>query len=248
MRWVAVSICGAVLALGVASGVASGDEAVPVVPAAPVVPVEGPWHAMTSAGLPVAFEVTAGQIVGARFRFKWGFCGSFESHAGPPVPIEAGGHWKFADPSGPWIEATFVAPGRAEGTVAAPSRMTPGCPPTSATFVAEPGAAPFAEAETAVIDNVVSRHLAHAPKGMLLKRAGSIRFYGLHWHGFGESVARANGRAYLRSGDVVRRPKVNLTLSELTEQGDLKVYLQLRYRFLGPVPPGFRHRGGRFFD
>jgi hypothetical protein len=239
MRRVAILVCGAVLALGVATGPASGVE---------VTPVEGPWHATTSAGLPVSFEVQAGQIVGARFRFKWSFCGTFESHGGPPVPIEAGGHWKYEDANGPWIEATFVAPGRAEGTVQAPSRMTPGCPATQATFVAEPGPAPFAEAETVVVKDVVTRSFAHEPKGMLIKRGGSIRFYGLHWRGFGEPVAEATGRAYLRSGNVVRRPKVSLTLSELTEQGDHKVYLQLRYRFQGPVPPGFRHRGGRFFD
>jgi hypothetical protein len=245
MRWVAVLICGAVLAFGVTTGAASGDEVAPV---APLSPVEGPWHATTSAGLPVAFEVKAGQIVGARFRFKWGFCGSFEGYGGAPAPIDPAGHWKSEDGRGPWVEATFVAPNRAEGTVQAPSRMLPGCPPTQAAFVAEPGAAPFEEAESVVVNNVVSRRFAHAPKGMLLKRGGSIRFYKLHWHGFGEPVARASGRAYLRSGNVVRRPKVSVTLSELTEQGDLKVYLQLRYRFHGPVPPGFRHRGGRFLD
>lgn len=244
MRRVVVLTCGVVLGCGAVFGGgaftagAAGEE---------VVPVEGPWHATTSAGLPVSFEVKAGQVVGARFRFKWGFCGSFEGYGGP-VPIDPTGHWKSEDPRGPWIEATFVAPIRAEGTVEAPSRMLPGCPATHASFVAEPGAASFEEAESVVEANVVSRHLVHAPKHMLLKRGGSIRFYGLHWDGFGELVAHANGRAYLRSGKVVRRPKVSVTLSELTQQGDFKVYLQLRYRFHGPVPPGFRHRGGRFLD
>jgi hypothetical protein len=242
MRWVAVLTCGTVLAFGVMTGAASGEEITPV---AAVAPVEGPWHATTSAGLPVSFEVKAGRVVGARFRFKWGFCGSFEGYGGP-APIDPTGHWKGEDPRGPWIEATFVAPDRAEGTVNAPSRMLPGCPPTRATFVAEPGAAPFEEAESVVTSNVVTRHLVHAPKSMLLKRGGSIRFYGLHWHGFGEPVAGASGRAYLRGGDVVRRPKVSVTLSELTQQGDYKVYLQLRYVFHGRVPPGFHHRGGRF--
>lgn len=242
MRWVAVLVCGAVLALGLAAGAASGVEVVPVAP------VEGPWHATTSAGLPVFFEVKAGQVGGVRFRFKWGFCGSFEGYGGLSVPIDAGGHWKSEDGRGPWAEATFVAPDRAEGTVQAPSRMLPGCPATKATFVAEPGTAPFEEAETVVVNSVVSRRFVHEPKGMLLKRGGGIRFYDLHWHGFGEPVAHADGRAYLRSGDVVRRPKVSVTLSELTEQGDLRVYLQLRYRFHGPVPPGFRHRGGRFLN
>lgn len=238
MRWVAVLTCGAILALGVATG-ASGDE---------VVPVEGPWHATTSAGLPVSFEVKAGQVVGARFRFKWGFCGTYQSHNGPPVPIEPGGYWKYDNGEGPWIEGTFVAPNRVEGSVNAPSRLTPGCPATHATFVAEPGAAPFEEDETVVLNNVVSGRLVHAPKSMLLKRGGSIRFYDLHWQGFGEAVAHANGRAFLRGGKVVRRPKVSVTIFELTEQSNFRVYLQLRYRFHGPVPPGFRHHGGRFLD
>ena len=62
------------------------------------------------------------------------------------MPIEADGHWKFTDSRGPWIEATFVASDRAEGTVTAPSRELPGCPETHATFVAEPGEGPFEQA------------------------------------------------------------------------------------------------------
>ncbi|HEY2479337.1 MAG TPA: hypothetical protein VGI17_11485 [Solirubrobacterales bacterium] len=239
MRRLAVLICGVVLGCGVVSAGAGAEG---------IVPVEGPWHATTSAGLPVSFEVKGGQVVDPRFRFNWGFCGTYESERGPVVPIDPNGHWKHEDGGGPYIEATFVAPDRAEGVVIAPSRLTPGCPKTQATFVAEPGAAPFKVPVSVVLAAVGTRHYAQKPRRMVLKRDGSIRFYDLHWTGWGREVTRATGRAYLRRGRLVRRPRVNVTLTELVEGGEQKVYLLLDYRLHGRVPPGFSRRGERFFE
>lgn len=243
MRGMVALTCALVLGCGAGSARADG-----------VVPVEGPWHAKTSAGLPVSFEVTAGQVVHPRFRFRWGFCGTFESGTGGAVPIEPSGHWKYVDGPGPFVEATFVAPDRAEGTVTAPSRELPGCPETHATFAAEPGEAPFEQAESVVLADVRSRRLVHEPSGMGLKRDGSLQLYGLHWRDFGEPVAHATGRAYLRSGcrrcsdRVVRRPRVTVLLNELTQQGDYRVYLHIRYDFHGPIPRGFSHHGSRILE
>jgi hypothetical protein len=219
-----------------------------------VVPAEGPWHATTSAGLPVGFEVSGGQVVNPRWRFKWGFCGSFENATPATVPIEANGHWKFTDSRGPWIEGTFVAPDRLEGTVTAPSRSLPGCPETHATFVAEPGAASFEQAEAVVRANVVTRRLVRTPAGMTLRRDGSLQFYSLGWQSFGDPVARGTGRAFLRKGcrrcrdKVVRRPRVVVYLNELTQQGDYRVYLHCHYRFVGAIPPGFARQGGALLE
>jgi hypothetical protein len=221
---------------------------------ADVLPVAGPWHATTSAGLPISFEVRGSQLVNARFRFKWGFCGSFESATGGSVPIEPNGHWKYVDSRGPFAEGTFVAPDRAEGTVTAPSRMLPGCPETHAAFVAEPGAVPFEQAEAVVLANVVTHRLVSAPAGMNLRRDGSLQFYELDWQNFGDSVARGTGRAFLRKGcrrcrdKVVRRPRVVVYLNELTQQGDYRVYLHANYRFVGPIPPGFSRHGSRILE
>ena len=185
---------------------------------------------------------------------QWGFCGSFESAVGGSVPIEPNGHWKYTDSRGPFAEGTFVAPDRAEGTVTAPSRELPGCPETHATFVAEPGAAPFEQAPVVVRANVRTRRLVHKPTGMLLKSDGSMRLYDLHWRGFGKPVAHATGRAYLRRGchrcpnRVVKRPHVTVLLNELTQQGDYWVYLHLRYEFHGPIPPGFARHGSRILE
>ncbi|HET9186133.1 MAG TPA: hypothetical protein VFN82_08285 [Solirubrobacterales bacterium] len=55
-------------------------------------PVEGGWVARTSAGLPVSFEVKEGTVRNAHFRFRWGFCGTFESHLPNTDPIDATGH------------------------------------------------------------------------------------------------------------------------------------------------------------
>jgi hypothetical protein len=112
---------------------------VPAARAEAIVPVEGGWVARTSAGLPVSFEVKEGDVLDAHFRFKWGFCGTYESHLPNTDPIDANGHWSFLDTRGSTIEATFVAPDRAEGTVVAVERELPGCPHTQATFVAAPG-------------------------------------------------------------------------------------------------------------
>jgi hypothetical protein len=242
MRGIPALACALVLAWGVTTAEAD------------VVPVEGPWHATTSAGLPVGFSVTAGQIVNPRWRFKWGFCGSFENAAAATVPIEPGGHWKYVDSRGPWIEGTVVAPDRIEGTVTAPSRMLPGCPETHASFVAEPGEASFEQAAAVVRADVGSRRLLTEPAGMTLRRDGSLRFYGLRWSEFGQPVARAAGRAYVRRGcrgcrgTEVKRPRVVVYLNELTQQGDHRVYLHVHYDLHGPVPRGVRHSGGRLLE
>jgi hypothetical protein len=246
MRRIAALTCAVAMLALVAAPAGAGAD---------VAPVEGPWHGTTSAGLPIAFEVSGGQVVATHFRFRWGFCGSFEEGPGAGVPIEQpSGHWKYVGTTGPFAEATFVAPNRAEGSVIAPSRMLPGCPETKASFVAEPGAAPFPVAPALVRNDVRSRRLVGSPSGMLMKRDGSFRFYGLQWQGFGEETASASGRAYLRSGcrhcadRVVRRPRVTLRLSELTKQGDARVYLIAEWVFHGPVPPGFRQHGERFLE
>jgi len=243
MRGMVALTCALVVGCGAATAGAEG-----------VVPVAGPWHATTSAGLPISFEVKGNQLVNARFRFKWGFCGSFESATGGSVPIEPNGHWKYTDSRGPFAEGTFVASDRAEGTVTAPSRELPGCPETHATFVAEPGEGPFEQAPAVVRADVRERRLVHKPTGMLLKRDGSLKLYGLRWRGFGEPTAHASGRAYLRRGcggcpdRVVRRPRVTLLLNELTQQGDYRVYLHIRYDFHGPIPPGFARHGSRILE
>src|SRR6476661_2910604 len=200
-----------------------------------VVPVEGKWHATTSAGLPIAFEVRGGQVVDVRYRFRWGFCGSFESAIEGSAPIEPDGHWKYADSRGPFAEATFLAPDRAEGTVVAPSRQLPGCPETKATFVATSGEVPFEQAEALVQTNPRNRRLAASPRTIALARDGRVKLYALQWQDFGEPTARATGRAYLRRGcrtcpdREIARPRVSVTLGELTQQGDYRVYLELRY-------------------
>lgn len=228
--------------------------AAPIARAEGVVPAEGKWHATTSAGLPISFEVGGGQLLNARFRFHWGFCGSFESAIEAAVPIEPNGHWKYVDPRGPFAEGTFVAPDRTEGTVVAPSRQLPGCPETKATFVAMPGEAPFERAEAVVRDNVRTRHFSASPRTMILAGDGHFRLYSLRWHGFGEPVAHAVGRAFLRRGcrgcpgREVRRPRISVLLNNLTQQGEYRVYLHLRYTIHGRVPRGFSRHGSRFLE
>lgn len=236
MQRVAVLACAAVLGGGVLATGASAEG---------IVPVEGPWKATTSAGLPVGFEVSGGQVVNFQYRFNWGFCGTYTSHPGPAVPIEASGHWKAPDPAGPFIEATFTAPDRAEGVVVAPDRMTPGCPHTQATFAAEPGTAPFQEPEVVVLASVGKHRYAKEPKTMVIKRDGSMRFENLHWRGWGKEIAHATGRAFIGVGRYIRRPRVSVTLEELIEGGEQTTYFVLRYVLHGRVPPGFRHQGER---
>lgn len=104
-----------------------------------VVPVEGSWAGESSDGLPVHFGVEGGNVVNPRFKFSWGFCGTYESNwPGVEFEIDPNGHWKVEDSRGQTLEATFVAPDRVEGTIVAVERMLPGCPRTEATFTAAP--------------------------------------------------------------------------------------------------------------
>jgi hypothetical protein len=237
MRRLAAIAC--MLALGIGASSAR---------AAAVTPVEGIWHATTSAGLPVTFEVSGSQILNPHFRYRWGFCGSVDSEPFIlPTPIEADGHWRHEEGRGAWVEATFTAPDRAEGSVNTPGRMTPSCPATHATFVAEPGPPP-PPPKTFVVDDVRSGHLAEEPRRMVLA-GGRVRIFELdEWFEYGEPRPIAGGRALLRRcrhcpNPEVRRPKAFIYLSHLTARNGYRVYERIRWVFRGAVPRGFAHHG-----
>ncbi len=212
-----------------------------------IVPVEGPWSATTSAGLPVSFEVHGNTVFNAHFGFKWGFCGSYESHNPNTDPIDAAGHWSYLDTRGQTIEATFVAPDRVEGTVVAQERELPGCPATRATFVATPGAAPPApEPKAYVVDNLSTGHRAVEPREIVIGPRRSFGFRELRWRDFGDSKPVAHGRAFIRRGGRVWRPGVTVRLRHLVKRGTgVELYAKLIYELRDPVPPGFGHRGTR---
>lgn len=217
-------------------------------------PTEGTWSAITSAGLPITFEVKAGQVVNARFKFRWGFCGVFEGGEEKSVPIEPSGHWKFPDLRGPWIEGDFLEAGRAEGLVVAPSRMLPSCPETKANFVATPGPPLLPEEkprEVRAVRGITNDQLATRPHKIILSADGSFYLYKLRWKSFGGPEARATGRAYLRSGcstcpgREVERPHVDIRLVHLVTHRHFRVYEHLSYVLHGPIPEGFKQRGSQ---
>lgn len=232
----AAILCMLALACGVAAARAEA-----------IVPVEGGWVATTSAGLPVSFKVKEGNVLNAHFRFKWGFCGTFESHLPNTDPIDADGHWSFEDPRGQTIEATFVAADRAEGTVVAVERELPGCPHTEATFLAAPGEVPpFVKPQVFAVQNTNTGHLARRPHKIVLGRHGSFSFHALKWKSFGARRAYATGKAEIRRGRRQWSPRAAVLLSFLIEDGpDKRIYSILRYVLRGSVPHGFAHRGFR---
>jgi hypothetical protein len=232
----------AIAALMAACAVLTGTAA-----ADTIVPVEGPWSATTSAGLPVSFEVHGAVVYNAHFGFKWGFCGSYESHNPNVDPIDAAGHWSYLDTRGQTIEATFVAPDRVEGTVVAQERELPGCPATRATFVATPGAAPPApKPKVLILSNAYTGAYGSSPSEIVLHRrlSSSLSFRELVWHGFGDDNARARGRALIKRGKRVWRPRVSLRAGQLTRHGtNRRIYIELAYTLTGPVPADFPRRG-----
>jgi len=247
MRTFVVSLC-ALCLIGGATAAQAGTAT----------PVEGTWSATTSAGLPITFEVKAGQVVNARFKFRWGFCGVFEGGEKKSVPIEPSGHWKFPDLRGPWIEGDFLEPNSAQGLVVAPSRMLPGCPETKANFIATPGPDLLPEKEPEIrptkvraARSITNDQLATRPHKITLSADGSFYLYKIHWKSFGGDEARAVGRAYLRTGcstcpnREVERPRVGIRLVHLVDQGNFRVYEHLSYVLQGPVPRGFEHRGAQ---
>jgi hypothetical protein len=210
-----------------------------------IAPVEGGWVATTSAGLPVSFEVREGSVLNARFRFDWGFCGVYESHLPNTDPIDADGHWSFEDPRGQTIEATFVAPDRAEGTVVAVERQLPGCPRTEATFAAAPGEIPpDVKPRAFAVQNANTGRTARRPRKMVLGKHGSLTFYGLRWKSFGGPRAYAVGKAAIRKGRRRWNPRASVRLSSLIYEGpDERVYSVVHFVLHGSVPRGFGHRG-----
>jgi hypothetical protein len=214
-----------------------------------IVPVEGGWVATTSAGLPVSFEVREGNVLNAHFRFKWGFCGTYESHLPNTDPIDADGHWSFFDSRGQTIEGTFVAADRVEGTVDAAERELPGCPHTRASFVAAPGELPpYVKPRVFAVQNAKTGRISRRPHEIVLGlgRHGSLSFHGLRWRSFGGRKAYAIGKAEIRRGGREWNPRASLRLSFLVEDGpDKRIYSVVRYVLHGSVPRGVAHRGFR---
>jgi hypothetical protein len=219
-----------------------------------VVPVEGRWSGATEAGQPVSFEVKEGQVVNARFRFRWGFCETFESAEPKSVGIDPSGHWKYLDTRGPWMEGTFGGVDHLEGVVVAPERSFPSCPEAEVSFQAAPGEPGSAGKPTvrAVFDRVTGA-LAKRPHEIVPFESfpferNPFYLYALRWKSFGGSVARATGRAYTRrdfeyrDGSEVKRRRVTLRLSHLVRIGDNLVYARLQYVLRGPVANGFTRR------
>jgi hypothetical protein len=210
-----------------------------------IAPIEGSWVATTSAGLPVSFEVREGNVLNAHFRFNWGFCGTFESRLANTNPIDANGHWSFHDSRGQTIEATFVAPDRAEGTVVAVERQLPGCPQTRATFVAAPGEVPpYVKPQVFAVQNTRTGHISRRPSEIVLGKR--LSFYGLKWRSFGARTTRAIGKAEIHRGKQVWNPRASLRLSSLIDHGPGKrVYSIMHYVLRGSVPRGFPHHNFR---
>lgn len=212
-----------------------------------VVPVEGGWVGTTSVGLPVSFAVKEGNVLNAHFGFKWGFCGTYESHLPNTDPIDADGHWSFLDTRGQTIEGAFVAPDRVEGTVVAVERELPGCPHTQATFVAVPGEVPpYVKPQVFAVQNANTGHISRRPSEIILGKHGSFSLYGLRWQSFGGRKAYATGGAEIRRGKRKWHPRASVQLSSLIEDGpDKRVYSILRYVLHGPIPRGFARYGFR---
>jgi hypothetical protein len=243
MRPLVVLISVLALTLGVADSGAGAEG---------VAPLEGKWSAITSAGFPVSFEVKGGQVVNPRFKFHWGFCGNFESAVPGTARIEPSGHWKYLDSRGPFIEGDVVAPDRIEGTVTAPSRMLPGCPQTTATYVAAPGELVLpAEPQVRAVASVTSGRLAIRPDKIELSKLPfeTFNLQGLKWKSFGGPVARAVGITYLLEDceschhRTTKRVPVKARLSRLVTRAGFRIYARLRYAFQGPIPAGFRRHG-----
>ncbi|HEY5054391.1 MAG TPA: hypothetical protein VII45_13390 [Solirubrobacterales bacterium] len=102
-------------------------------------PVEGGWKGETRQGLPVYFGVRDGRVINTRYRFHWGFCGTYGSHEKKAsLETDPTGHWIIKDSRGSSFEGTFIAPNRVEGMVLVEEREFPGCPKVVAPFVASP--------------------------------------------------------------------------------------------------------------
>ena len=214
-------------------------------------PVEGRWTGRTSAALPVSFEVKEGQILDARFLFKWGYCGIFESALGmrsTETRIDPNGHWEYIDGRGPVLDGTFVAPDRVEGTVLVPGRSLPSCPGADVTFQAVPGELPPPEEDAGVlaVADVDSGALGRRPHKIEFEE-GYVYFSTIQWQSFGGPVARATARAYIyrccgrARGSI--RPRATLRLTHPVRRGANRVYSRLGYVLRGPLPRDVARRG-----
>jgi hypothetical protein len=215
----------------------------------PSVPVEGPWSGVTSIGLPVSFRVEGGNVVDAHFGFHWGYCGDFNSSVQNTDPIDPEGHWSFDSPEGQAIEGNF-APDRVEGTVTSVSRMTPGCPATSATFVAVAGEVPPPTPLQyfATRDSLTGTQLRQ-PELIYLGRFISFFLFHMKWSDWGKSVAVGTGEASIRVFKQEWNTSARVMLSKPIHDGpSRRLYSLLRFTLQGRLPKGYPRTGWFKFD
>jgi hypothetical protein len=224
------------LAIGVAGARGQG-----VPPATGVVPAEGEWLGVTSAGLPVGFRLSGGQVTQLQFGTRWGECGTYqvkESETQPPPVLDPDGSLIYSGYQEELIEGTFVSPERIEGRVMMSQRELPACPRTEANFAAELGRVPtYVRPQVFAVRTRGGDDHRLEPSSLYLGHG--LFFRDLTWKGFGESVTSAGGAAVLRLPRhdyawfaTVRLPHV------VPRKGRYEVYATLAYTLRGPIKRG----------
>ena len=73
------------------------------------------------------------------------------------------------------------------------------------------------------------------------------------WRDWGKPTTQGTGRAYIGSPcggchhGPIWRPRVRVRLNELVQEIGFRLYLNLRYELLGPLPPHFRRVKSLYF-
>jgi hypothetical protein len=94
--------------------------------------------------------------------------------------------------------------------------------------------------------DIVSQALAYRPHAIELAADGTFALTGIRYTSYGDSVATATARAYVRgctpncAEGKVFRPTATIRLGTLIRCHGVTIYSELRYSLRGPLPSGFR--------
>lgn len=121
-------------------------------------------------------------------------------------------------------------------------------PAPAGSLAAEPGGAK--PQQVRVVRALGEDKLYYRPHFFLLSGDGTFGMNRVRWQRYGGASAKATARAFVNdcvpycAAGHVTHPQATLRLSKIVDCNGTPIYAHLEYAITGPLPKGFRRRGG----
>lgn len=200
------------------------------------IPAE-PAHDAVGTNVPTTLTVTQPDIITLIVHHREGN----PAAGGAPFtyPIVAGAGWEGGAPTPTRVQGP---PDEAELRAASERAMLEVTP--------DVGAEPAKPQRVRVVRALGEDKLYYRPHFFLLSGDGSFGMNKVQWMSWGGATATATARAFVNdcvpycAAGHIDRPRAKLVLSKIVDCNGTPIYAKLEYSLSGPLPKGFRRKGG----